>query len=195
MRVPTDFSIMCLKETTENLFPKKFLISTRLKRERKKILNIFFPSGLRHGPRNFDLQDECFGFLPDPFPQAILSVNPIYLWLQRVTEWPFQDFCCVMVPRPTYILNPCIWTPSRFPQMRPTLLLLPNFSQCSCVKSEAERGKQIKELGHLHVTPHHGLWYVWFPFSHHNDQLFGDRDSSYIPQTLGIRHKFKMCAK
>lgn len=156
---------------------------------------MFFPSGLRHRRRNFDLYDECFCFLPDPFPQAILPIQHISLWLQRVTEWPFQDFCCVTVPRSIYIFNPCIWPLSRFPQKRPTLLLPPDFSQCSCVKSEAEGGQQIMEMGRPHGTLQSWVFDLCdSPFSSKGSALW-DRDRSYIPQTQGTLHTFKRCAK
>lgn len=98
------------------------------------------------------------------------------------------------VPRSIHIFNPCIWPLSRFPQMRPTLLLPPDFSRCSCVKSEAEGGKRVTEMGRPHGTPIMVFGLCDSSFSSKGSALW-DRDGSYIPQTQGTLHTFKRYAK
>jgi len=62
-------------------------------------------------------------------------------------------------------------------------VLPPNFSQCSCVKSEAERGKRIKEMGHPHVTPITVFDLCDSPVSSKGSALWGQREFLYPPNS------------
>lgn len=134
-------------------------------------------------PGNFDLQDECLCFL-DPFHKpSCPSVRHHYLWLWKVTERPFRDFCCVTVPS-QYVYSVYAYGPlPRFPG-EATIVVFSSFSVFLSYIRSSRRGKQATFMGPSHHCPSFVT-----PLFSSKGSAPGDRD---IPQTLGLFHKSEM---